>query len=161
MAGVIPKMVSVVNRTTSPLDAMFDGQPIVVPPGYKAVTEGEGKDAKTRIVGNGPADTVLSYALPMFAAEMVKRQNPRLGTEDPTNPADFESLIGVIEWDDEIDHIEQSDAQERMDRSLLDDEAQSATTIRKRSATKRKKGGRRHSDPKLKAPMGTRADYEG
>lgn len=154
MAGVIPRLVNAVNRSTEPLDAMFDGQPVVLLPGYAKVE----KDGKTIIVGAGPGEAVVSTPLPYFAAEMVKRQNPVMGTEDPESPGDFESLIGIIEWGDDISHIEQSDAEERLDRSLLDDVAQKAKTVRKRSK-KRGRGGRRYSDARLKNPNAIKGEY--
>lgn len=160
MAGAVPKMVSVVNRTLKPLDAMFDGQPLVLLPGYKRNDEGA-------IVGAGPGDAVLVNQLPYFAAELAKRQLPNMGTEDPENPREFESLIGVIEWNDDIDYLEPSDADERIDRDLLDDEAQTAKKIRTSAGrkaaklAKRGKGGRRFSDEKLRNPTGIRANYEG
>lgn len=160
MAGAVPRMVQAVNRTTGSLDAMFDGQPVILLAGYKRGAEG-------KIVGAGPGESVLTNPLPYFAAEMVKRQNPLMGTEDPTNPREFESLVGIVEWDDDIEHIEQSDATERLDRELLDDEAQTAKQIRTSAGKKadkikkRGKGGRRFTDDRLKNPGGIRADYEG
>lgn len=160
MAGVaFQRMVSLVNRTTKPVDAMFNGQPVVIPPGYKLAED-------EKIVGAGRDGAPLSFSVPYFAAEMCKRQNPVMGTEDPTNPAEFESLLGVIEWNDPIDHIEQSDAPERLDRELLDEEAQEAKPIktaagrRMAKLKKRGKGGRAFSDTRLKAPMGTKAAYD-
>lgn len=156
MAGQIPRMVNAVNRTTGPLDAMFDGQPVVLIAGY------EMKDGEA--VGAGPGGSVAVNPLPYFAAEMVKRQNPRMGTEDPTDPRDFESLVGIIEWKDDISHIEQSESLERLDRELMDDEAQTAKVIRTTSGKKRDKlrrkgkGGRAFTDSRLKNPMGIRAD---
>lgn len=156
MAGAIQKMVSAVNRTTEPVDGMFDGQPVVLLPGYEIV---DGK-----VVGAGPSGTVRSNPLPYFAAEMIKRQNPVMGTEDPLDPRDFESLIGIVEWDDPIDHLEQSDAIERLDRELMSEEAQTATpmlTAAGRKSKKKTRGGRRYSDTRLKNPLAIRADYEG
>jgi hypothetical protein len=165
--AVIPRMVTCVNRTTRPLDAMFDGQPVVIPAGYKVLEETDDKGKVTkRVIGAGPNESVLTYALPYFAAEMVKRQNPMMGTEDPSNPADFESLIAIVEWKDDVDHIEQSDAVERLDRDMLDDEAQTAKPLqtaagrRMAKLKKRGKGGRSFTDPRLKAPMGLKANYD-
>jgi hypothetical protein len=45
-------------------------------------------------------------------------QNKRNQTEDPMDPRIFESLCGVLEWDNDIDHCEQVDG-EALDRSLL------------------------------------------
>lgn len=163
MAGAIPRVVNAVNRSTVPLDAMFDGQPVVIPAGYKVV-DAEGV---SRIIGAGRDGEPLTYPLPYFAAEMVKRQNPIMGTEDPTSPRDFESLIAIVEWDDDVSHVEQSDAIERLDREMMDEAAQEAkpteTAQGRRAAKnkKRKKGGRAHTDTRVRNPMGIRADYEG
>jgi hypothetical protein len=54
---------------------------------------------------------------------------------------------------DDIDHLEQSDAIERLDRELLGDEAQQARLVGK----KRKKG-RQFSDDRLYNPGGIRGD---
>lgn len=163
MAGVMPRIVNAVNRTTGPLDAMFDGQPVVIPAGYKLV----GEEGQQTVVGAGPGGEPLTYPLPYFAAEMVKRQNPQMGTEDPGNPRDFECLIGIKEWEDDISPLEQSDAIERLDRGLMDDEAQGArpkeTSMGRKMARdkKNKRGGRTFSDANLRNPMGIRANYEG
>jgi hypothetical protein len=155
----IGKMVNIVNRTIAPLDGMFDGQPVVLIPGYKV--EGEGKEQK--IVGAGPNGAPATNVLPYFAAELIKRQNPVMGTEDPENPAAFECLLGVVEWGDDIDPIKQSDAEERIDRSLLGDEAQTAKSVetgagrRLKNAKKMRRG--RYVDPRLKNPVGLKADY--
>lgn len=158
----IPKMVQAVNRTLGPLDAMYDGQPVVLLSGYVEDYDEKGKKS---IIGAGPAGSVRTNPLPYFAAEMVKRQNPVMGTEDPENPKDFESLVGIVEWGDDIDHIEQSAAEERLDRGLMDDTAQTAKNImtsagRKSKRGKRKKrGGKFMTDENLRSPMGIRADY--
>lgn len=158
MAGAIPKMVNVVNRTTSPIDGMFDGQPIILMPGYLVATEEvEGKKPKQVVIGAGPGGAVVSTPLPYFAAELLKRQNPVMGTEDPEAPNVFDSLVGVVEWGDDVSHVEQSAALERMDRELLDDDAQKATPTSRARANK-KRGARRFTDNRLKSPMGIRAD---
>ena len=157
--AVIPRMVTAVNRTTGPLDAMFDGQPVVIPAGYAVVEKDVDGKKRQEIVGTGPGGAPKGLPLPYFAAEMVKRQNPVMGTEDPEAPNVFDSLVGILEWGDDISHIEQSDALERIDRELLDDEAQSARPIRRGSKRGLKKGGRRYSNQQLKNPGGIRADY--
>lgn len=161
MAGAIPKMVNVVNRTMSPIDGMFDGQPVVLMPGYVLTDEevtDKGKTATRQVVvGAGPGGAVFSTPLPYFAAELLKRQNPVMGTEDPEAPNVFDSLVAVVEWGDDISHIEQSDSLERMDRELLDDDAQRAKPTTRARANK-KRGARRFTDNRLKSPMGIRAD---
>lgn len=154
MANAIPKMVNVVNRTTAPLDGMFDGQPVVLVPGYKKGPDGA-------IEGAGMGGTVAVNPLPYWAAEKIKAQNPIMGTEDPEVANDCDFLVGVEEWGDDISHCEQSDAIERLDREMMDDEAKTGKAIRTRSGNKAKKrrGGRRYSDTRLKNPGGIRADY--
>ena len=137
------------DRSEPPAGAMVDGQPLVLLPGYKNI-DGQ-------VVGAGPGESVVVNPLPYFAAELCKRQNPQMGTEDPEDPKDFECLLGVEEWGDDVSPIEQSDKEERMDRSMLDDEARTATPIRRRSKRGRK-SGRKYSDPRLKNPGGIRAD---
>jgi hypothetical protein len=89
-------IVTVVNRTSKPVEGIFDGQPMVIPPhGRKAMLSN--------------------------AAELVKRQNPVMGSEDPTDPRSADYLLGVEEWGDDISPLEQSDAVERFDRSLVTD----------------------------------------
>jgi hypothetical protein len=96
---------------------------------------------------------------------MVKRQNPVMGTEDPENPRDFESLVGIIEWGDDIDHKEQSAVEERLDRELMNDTAQTAKNVMTNSgrksarAKKKRRGAKNMVDERLKAPMGIRAEY--
>src|SRR5690606_14894603 len=62
---------------------------------------------------------VFLEPLPYFAAERAKRQNPQMGTADPEDPRSCVSLIGVPKWGDEYSHIEQTDALELLDASLL------------------------------------------
>lgn len=89
--------VTVVNRTGGKLSAMVDGKQFVFPP--------------------FPAEVKV----PRFAAELACRQLPVMGTEDPYQPTVFDRLIHVKEWDGpEVTPIEQSQAIERLDRSLID-----------------------------------------
>lgn len=187
MIGIaVPKMSAIVNRTTSDINGMFNGQPLVIPAGYKRITAAKfkivkgkvvkGVDGKPdtrepdtqeavlkdgepvleeRIVGAGPGGAPLTLMLPDYAAEMVKRQNIVMGTEDPENPRDVQYLIGFANADstDDIDPIEQSDAIERLDRSLMGEDAQEAKLFGK----KRKKG-RQFSDDRLYNPGGIRGE---
>ena len=89
-------IVTVVNRSSQSVEGIFDGQPIVIPP--------HGKKA---MLAN--------------AAELVKRQNPVMGTEDPGDLRSPQFLLGVLEWGDDLSPIEQSVAIERFDRSLVHD----------------------------------------
>lgn len=154
MLGIaVPTMVAIVNRTTKPLNATFNGQPICIPAGYGELN-GE-------IVPAGADGAPLSVMLPENAAEMVKRQNVLMGSEDPENPRDVEYLIGVEAWGDSIDHLEQSDAIERLDRSLMDDDAQGAVVSRnqhtRKLADKKRRRGR-FTDERNYNPAGIRGD---
>jgi hypothetical protein len=85
-------LVTVVNRTSKPLEALWDGKRYALPVGKSAH--------------------------PAIVAEAAKRQNPVMGSEDPyTLQMDY--LIGVEEWGDPCDPIEQSPEIERMTRKKL------------------------------------------
>lgn len=86
--------VTVVNRTSKPLQFKFDGVTNTLKPGENP----------------GIYESLAGFAKSKF---------PIMGTEDPYNPIDFDCLIGVKEWGDICDPIEQSDAVERLDRSKL------------------------------------------
>ena len=117
--------VLVVNRTTKPLDFTFDGQPGVLKPGYRQVESG--------VVPAGRDGQVVVTALPMLVAEMARRQNIVKGTENPFDLGDIEYLVAVAERDEDsgkitvapgwphndLSYREQSDAIERLDRSVL------------------------------------------
>jgi hypothetical protein len=128
-------IVEAVNRTTKPLNFMFDGVPGVVRPGYKIGANGEvlpaGRDGQ-------PATTPLTKT----TAEYARRQNVKMGTEDAMS-GEAEFLVGVADRDpetgalvanphwlyNEITYTEQSDSVERFDRSLLEPRAQNATVV--------------------------------
>lgn len=170
----VPKMSAVVNRTTHDLNGTFNGQPLVIPAGYKPIEVPKmrlvkGKDGapdteepvlkdgnpvmQRRIIGAGPGGIALAVMLPDYAAEMVKRQNVVMGTEDPDNPRDVQYLIGSEAWGDDISHLEQSDAIERLDRSLMGDDAQGAVV---RGAKRKRSRG--FTDDRLYNPGGIRGD---
>ena len=88
-------IVTIVNRTSVPVEGTFDGRVSVIPP-----------HGRTPMLAN--------------AAEKIKSQNPLMGSEDPADPRSPTFLLGVVEWNDDISPIEQSDAEERFDRSLVD-----------------------------------------
>lgn len=90
------EIVTVVNRTSQPVEGIFDGKRTVIAPHAR---------------------------LPMLyhAAEHLKRQNPVMGTEDISDPRSPEFLVGIEEWGDDISPIEQSDKQERFDRTTVGD----------------------------------------
>lgn len=144
MAGYMD-FVKVVNRTTEKLEAMFDGVPIDLPPGYKIV--------ENKVVPAGDNGQPTYCMLPAAAAERAKWQNPQMGTADPENPTDVEFKIGVESWGDDISFLPPTDAIELIDRSLLDDQAQTAThmlTKVGRRLTKKSKRRQRFTDEKLK-----------
>lgn len=88
--------VRVVNRTSKPLTVTYNGRQAKVPP-Y-------------------PGHIYMTAV----AAEKAVQQNRRLGTEDPYNPRDFESLLGVEGWSRfPCTPVEQSTAVEAANRSLL------------------------------------------
>ena len=128
------RIVHVVNRTyDTPLEVMDDGIPWVIRCGYARVPKVDDQGVQVKddqggpafeVVGAGPGGTVFMEPLPYFAAERAKRQNPVMGTEDPLNPSAYETLIACPEWGDDYSPLEQSDAIERLDRSLLAPELQ-------------------------------------
>lgn len=158
----VPKMSVIVNRTTRDLDGTFNGQPLVIPAGYREETRNKTKRVKLETPageeqryadelvlkdGKPVPETVIVRAtdkngqpigvfLPDYAGEMVKRQNVLMGSEDPENPRDVEYLLGCEAWGDDISHLEQSDAVERLDRSLMADDAQAAIIGRNRHSAK-------------------------
>jgi len=62
-------------------------------------------------------------------------QNKRNTTEDPGDPRVFESLCGVLEWENDIEHAEQLEG-EALDRSLLPEHLQNPTRIGRDTRTK-------------------------
>jgi hypothetical protein len=147
--------VKVVNRTTRKLEGMFDGVPIDLPPGYLTNLEG-------KVVPAGENGEPAFKMLPHAAAERLKWQNPQMGTADPEVPTDVEFMVGVESWGDDISYLPATDAVELLDRSLLGDEAQTATTMTTNKGRSDKKGRRqRYSDGRLKNLVmgGAKADY--
>lgn len=147
------KIVHVVNRTTKPLEATWDGYTYQIPAGFKRIEtqppselraklnkngkpiiDEETKEAvmetyqppvEVRIVGADRHGDVLRYPMPYFAAEAAMRQNPKMGTLNHLNPNDFEPLVCVPEWGHPVEHTEQSDdAIELLDRSHMDADRQ-------------------------------------
>jgi len=148
--------VKVVNRTTGKLEGMFDGVPIDLPPGYLKNLEGE-------IVPAGEDGEPVFKMLPAAAAERIKWQNPQMGTADPEVPTDVEFKVGVASWGDDISYLAPTDAVELLDRSMMGDEAQLATTITTNKGRRDSKKLRRQRfvDPKLKNVVmgGAKTDY--
>lgn len=139
-----PRFVRIVNRTTKELFCMDDGMPEVIAPGYKAVPvldeKGKPKTQKVKgqtlpvveIVGANPDGTPFAQVVEYYAAERYKRQHPIMGTANPNSvdARDTDYLLGVLEWDDDIEHQEQSDSVELIDRSMLDDDKQVVKVLR-------------------------------
>lgn len=169
------KWVEIVNRTTIPLDVMFDGVPDVVPPGYKV--EGEGDDA--RVVPAGRDGKPATHICELHAAECYKRQHPLMGSQDPfsLDANDTIYLLGVEGWGDEVSYIEQNvDARELIDRSLLPPDRQNVQVVdvpgsrrivnkmakqaRKKAMVERNKRRARYVETALKNPIGIKASYD-
>jgi hypothetical protein len=86
------ELLTVVNRTTKPLEAIWDGKRYALPVGKSAH--------------------------PAIVAEAAKRQNPVMGSEDPYTLT-MQYLVGIEEHGDDCSPIEQSKDIERMNRRLL------------------------------------------
>lgn len=128
-------IVEAVNRTTKPLNFLFDGVPGVVVPGYKF-------DAKGVVIPAGRDGQPQTTPLTKTCAEYARRQNVKMGTEDAMS-GEAEFLVGVAQRDNEtgelsanphwlyndISYTEQSDSPERLNRSLLEPRAQNATVV--------------------------------
>lgn len=182
------KIVRIVNRTTEPLEVMWDGVIDVIPPGYKRVPKMDPKNPEQQlldkqkeplfeIVGAGEHGNPYEHPLNYFIAEAAKRQNPKMGSMDATtiDPFDTEYLLGVREWGDEVGPTSQTDAIERLDRSTLPADRQNietkfvpgarrvlpGDTASKRKQKKQEQAKRRkmYSDTALKNPNGIRADH--
>lgn len=117
-------IVEVVNRTTQSLDFMFDGVPGVVYPGYKLDETGKPVPA-----GRDGYPRTTSLTKPQ--AEYARRQNVKMGSEDPRS-GDLELLVGVGIRDEEgcltadpnwimnsISYTPRGDSLERFDRSTM------------------------------------------
>src|SRR5262252_9280221 len=167
------RFVHIVNRTTGPLDCTWDGVPIVLAPGYKRVQEPVMDPAHpdlqkldknknpmftekfvpvdehgNEVEGPNPPGQYVEY----YEAEGCKRQHPIMGTSDPNSAdaRDGEFLVGVVEWGDDIDHVEQSDAIENINRSLLSEDRQNIV-VRDVAGTRRKPDPKAVTDRKIKA----------
>lgn len=85
--------VCAVNRSSKPLEALWDGRRYFLTPG--------------------------DNALPETVALIAKRQNPRMGTASPYVADMCDSLIGIRERGDDCSPLEQSEAKELFDRKQL------------------------------------------
>lgn len=96
------QVVTIVNRTSKDLEGIWDGRHYTIPVGKS------------------------SY--PVVQAEAFKRQNPVMGSEDPrTLQVDY--LIGIEDYKDPCDPIEQSNSVERWDRKQLGPQAQNVDVV--------------------------------
>lgn len=139
------------NRTTVKLEVMHDGMIWTIRPGYCRNAEGEIVGANED--GNPSHDgRVFLEPLPYFAAERAKRQNPLMGSADPQSTRDFTSLIGVPKWGDDYSHLEQSDALELIDTSLLEPQTTRDGKVLVRTVQENRRGAR------FRAPGRSKAD---
>jgi hypothetical protein len=146
------KIVHACNRTTVKLEVMHDGMVWPIRPGY--CRNAEGKIVGADEDGNPSHDgRVFLEPLPYFAAERAKRQNPLMGSADPDSTRDFVSLIGVPKWGDDYSHLEQSDALELIDTSLLEPQRTSEGKLLVRTAVENRRGGRFRAPGRPKAEM--------
>lgn len=127
-------IVEVVNRTTKDLNFMFDGTPGVVYAGYRVNDKG-------KVVPAGRDGQPRTTPLQRTAAEYARRQNVEPGSEDPiSGEANF--LIGVAQREEDgkivahptwlmnaIDYVPPTQVKERLRRSKMDGDAQTAVEI--------------------------------
>lgn len=137
-----PQFVKLVNRTTKPLECMYDGIIEVIEPGYKTVEvlddKGKPKTKKVKghvlpvvqIVGTGEHDEPGFQMVEYFAAEKYIQQHPINGTMRGAAPRLTQYLLGCERFGLDIDHVEQSDAIELLDRSQLGDDQQTVRVLR-------------------------------
>lgn len=87
------ELVTVVNRSSKVVNGKWDGKPYVIKPRGKV-------------------------ALPAIVAEAIKRQNVVMGSEDPYT-GEMNYLVGIEEYGDPIEPIEQTNDVTRMNRQKL------------------------------------------
>lgn len=95
--------VTLVNRTSKVLEGTWDGRSYKINPGKNS--------------------------FPETIAVKFKEQNPVMGSLDPYS-MDRVYLLGILEYNDPIDPIEQSDKAELLDRSRMDSIAGKAEVIK-------------------------------
>lgn len=95
--------VTLINRTSKPLIGTWDGRRHTIPPGKSS--------------------------FPEAMAVKFKEQNPKMGSLDPYS-LDREYLMGIEEYNDPTDPVEQSDKVELLDRSKMDVVAAKAEVIK-------------------------------
>lgn len=110
--GIFHETIELVNRTSQPLEVIYDGQRTILEPNYD-------KDGKRLPdVHNVLPKIVIPYAL---------NQNVVMGSEDAIDPSAFQSLVGVVfdkkkdkrahSWND-CSYMEQTEA---LTRTPLED----------------------------------------
>ena len=121
------RLLEVVNRTLTPIDYIYDGVPGTIPPAYRRRADGTLEPA-------GRHGELRTVTLPFPAAEMARRQNVKMGTEDRYDPRNVQYLLGIgdraddgtltpaKEWiNNSLDPIDRGTATERFDRSTMGD----------------------------------------
>lgn len=100
------EIVTLGNRSKTPLTIMYGGRQYDVPPYPKVVH------------------------VPAVVAAAGMNQHPVMGSENPYNPHEVEYLLYVEEWKKlPKTPLEQSDAIERIDRSMLPPDRQKVTKL--------------------------------
>src|SRR5258708_10008063 len=94
--------VTLINRTAKPLNGTWDGRSYSIGPGKNS--------------------------FPALMALKFKEQNPIFGSQDPFS-MDKQYLLGIVEDNDPITPIEQSDKVELLDRSKLTGPAGKAVAV--------------------------------
>jgi hypothetical protein len=79
--GIFHETVELVNRTSKPLEVIYDGQRTILEPNYDEA------GVRQADVHNMLPKIVIPYAL---------NQNVVMGSEDAVDPSHFESLVGVV-----------------------------------------------------------------
>lgn len=97
----LPETVTLTNRSSKTLNAIFDGQTFVLKPGD-------------------------NHGFPSVAVQYAKDQNPLMGSQDRYDFYGNKFLVGVKAWGDPVTPLEQSDAIERLDRETIEDEGRTA-----------------------------------
>lgn len=128
------EFVAVLNRSSKEVTGMFDGRRYTWAP----------HETKT---------------LPYGIAELCKRQNPIMGTEDFNDIRSSEHLLAILPDGDDATAAEQSDAIERYDRDTVPLAANDqVVTLQMKS--KGKKNRSAVSDERLRNPGGLQANYD-
>lgn len=92
------KIIAVVNRTNHEIEATDDGIPVVLPPGYRKLPDGN-------IVGAGPHGQPVAVYLPLATAQRAMDQNKLRGSVNPDDFLDCVFLLGRVGIDD-ISYVE-------------------------------------------------------